>query len=119
MVDNRKQAPDAELSRPAPQSTAGCLIRLFWMIGGTTALYLSAMFIAQGPSGFSVHDLAYWGVAFLLVAARYVDITRLDGTTAHGEPATLSHWRRYTLAVLGLCTALWVVAHLASFLIHP
>ena len=121
MVARPKEAPasDSEQSATASQqSAAGCLARLFWTIGGNAALVFRAIFIAQGPSGFSLYDLAYWGVALLLVATRYVDITRFDGTTADGEPATLSHWRRYTAAVLGIGAAVWAVAHLASFLVR-
>jgi hypothetical protein len=122
LVASRKEtsAPDSEQS-PAvsQQSAAGCLARLFWTLGGNMALVFGALFIAQAPARLSIYDLAYWGIALLLVATRYVDITHLGGTTADGEPATLSHWRRYTFAVLGICAAIWVMAHLGTALIRP
>ena len=121
MVASHKEAhaPAPEQS-PAvsDQSAVGCLARIFWMVGGNMALLFGAMFIAQSPSALSIYDLGYWGVVLLLVATRYVDITRLGGTTTDLGPATLSHWRRYTLAVLGIWGAIWLTAHLAHSLIQ-
>jgi hypothetical protein len=43
-----------------------------------------------------------------------VDIRFLHGATADNQPATISHWRRYTVTVLAASLVLWVGAHLLS-----
>ena len=93
--------------------TTGCLpvvVRLFWLIAGNVALSFLALSIAQ-QRAFSVRDLAYWVTVAVLIVARYFDITRLGGETKDGEPATLSHWRRYVVVLLVASGALWVLAH--------
>jgi hypothetical protein len=50
----------------------------------------------------------------LTIAARRVDITRWQGTTASGEPATLAHWRRYAATVVLVAAAACVVAHMVG-----
>lgn len=91
------------------QSLAGCLPRIFWMglgnvalIGGALAIYKSA--------GWTIADLFFWIVVGALIGVRYVDIVRYQGTTAHGEPATKAHLKRYVLVLLATAIVVWAVA---------
>ena len=52
--------------------------------------------------------------AAALPIVRYMDIRLFDGATADNQPATMSHWRRYTVTVLAVSLVLWVGAHLLS-----
>ncbi len=92
--------------------TAGCLVRLFWFFFGNVILLITASFIARHRDRFlSLADLIYWATVACIMAARYVDIKRLNGLTAAGQPASMSHWRRYVLLVSVLALALWGAAH--------
>jgi hypothetical protein len=76
---------------------------------GNIALLMAALSIYKS-AGWSIADLAFWLTAGLLVGARYIDIARYHGTTAHGEPATTAHFKRYALTLLVACGAIWAVA---------
>jgi len=44
--------------------------------------------------------MIFWLVALALILARYIDIRYLKGETADNKPATLKHWRRYSVILL-------------------
>lgn len=100
-----------------PSQLSGCLVRLFWMGAGNLILALAVIAIAQNHFGSFVLtwiDGFFWLTAAALTIVRYVDIRLLDGATADNQPATMSHWRRYTVTVLAASLVLWVGAHLLS-----
>ena len=102
---------------PKAGQLTGCLVRLFWMGAGNLILALAAIAIAQnhfGPFVLTWTDVLFWLTAAALPIVRYVDIRLLDGATADNQPATMSHWRRYTVTVLAASLVLWVGAHLFS-----
>ena len=88
----------------------GCLARLFWMAGGLIALIFLSYSIVQHHS-FSIRDLGFWLLIIFLVMTRYLDIRYLHGQTAEGEPATMEHWRRYTLGLISGSLGLWLILH--------
>jgi len=92
-------------------------LRLFWMVLGNMVLGVSALLIAQGGASFSLIDLVYWLTIPLLVAARYVDISWFKGNTAYGEPASMAHWRRYTVGLLLSAIGAWLAVHGAAYLL--
>lgn len=103
------QAP--ERSAPSQEKTGGCFIRLTWMVFGTLAVLFSAVALSNNHGQtLSVADVTLWGAIALMLAARYYDISRLEGQTVFGEPATMATWRRYAgiLVVVGL--VVWGVA---------
>lgn len=100
----------------APQGRDGCLagiVRITWMAFGNLALFLFAVMGARRPAP-SAYDAAFAGLVLGLVILRYLDITRFGGETSDGEPATLSHWRRYALGLVGVAAAMWALARLAA-----
>ncbi len=107
MSDQTKQA--------VPQTEqVGCLavvVRVLWLVIGNAALFFLAIRIAQRRA-FSALDVAFWAVVLGLIVVRYIDITRLKGSTKDGEPASLRHWRRYVLSLLLVSGAAWALAHL-------
>lgn len=97
--------PDVQLS------PAAGLARAFWMMLGNILLLVLCLSIArQLPWTFTWRDAAYaLGLATLL-AVRWLDITRLGGRTADGDPATSADWRRWALSTSGFAAAGWFLA---------
>ncbi len=93
------------------------LLRLFWMFLGNMFLGASALLIVQAGASLSLIDILYWLTVPLLVAARYVDISLFKGDTAYGEPATMTHWRRYTVGLLLFAVGAWLAVHGAGYLV--
>ena len=95
---------------------AGCFLRLFWMMIGNIVLLLCVYSVIQHRSSvLSIADAFYWAIVGSLLAARYVDIRYLHGTTADGDPATIAHWRRYAVFLVLIATGLWLVAHAIAY----
>lgn len=92
---------------PAPRRRS-VFLRLHWMLLGAAALATCALLLSRGEASIaSIPSVGMWAVAASMVAARWLDITRFDGLTADGAPATRWHLRRYALGV-GVATAgLW------------
>jgi hypothetical protein len=91
---------------------AGLALRLFWMLFGHGIVFTSLVIIVVDELAYpAILDGVVWLTVVLMIAARRVDITRWRGTTASGEPATLAHWRRYSLALVGVTSAVFLVAH--------
>ena len=94
---------------PAP---AGCLLRLFWMFIANAIIYGSLAMIAMNGTSFpSSLDAVVWITVATSLVARRFDITRLNGQTAGGEPATLAHWRTYAAAVITVTAFASLLAH--------
>lgn len=111
---------DLELQRETPQErheATGCLLRVYWMLLGNVLVFLLAYGIAMRGVYLTRIDLAYWLAAASLPLVKFIDIRFMRGTTADGAPATMSHWRRYTLMVMVITFTLWLAAHGIGFLI--
>lgn len=95
----------------APSAWAACMVRIGWMLAGNAALALVGMTIMlESTWSLSGKDVAFWAIALGVVALRYVDVSRLGGLTADGEPATMRHAARYAAGVLAGSAALWTMA---------
>lgn len=103
------QQPQVPESAP---NSAGCLLRLFWMLISHAVVYTSLAMIALNGLAFpSPLDAVVWVTVVLSIFARRIDITRCDGTTVRGEPATLAHWRRHAALVVMVTAVASVLAH--------
>jgi hypothetical protein len=94
-----------------PETSGGCLsiiIRLTWIFG-VSLLVFGAIFIIQGDNP-GLADAVFWLIALGLIVARYIDIRHLKGETADNKPATLKHWRRYSLILLISAGLLYLLA---------
>ncbi len=100
----------------APTGAVGLAVRVFWMAFGNAGLLLLAVSIAQ-RGAVSRLDVGFWTLAAALLLVRYLDITRLSGLTADGKPASLGHWRRYAIGLLGASVILWALAHAVARLL--
>jgi hypothetical protein len=103
---------DLASASPAP---AGCLLRMFWMLAGPGALYLSLILIGARSAPLpSYLDACAAAAVILTIAARRLDITRFAGKTGDGEPATLAHWRRHAVVLTAVAALSWALAHLVA-----
>ena len=95
----------------------GLFLRLFWMGGGNFGLLALAILIIQKRIlPYRLTDLLFWAIVILLIVARYVDIAYFEGGTSYGEPATMKHWRRYTIWLGLISLAAWAAAHGIAYL---
>jgi hypothetical protein len=86
------------------------LLRLYWMFIGHIAVIMAAVGICanQLQSSILINSL-YFLAAICLPVSRYIEIKKYHGETAEGEPATMAHWKRFTIMVAAYSIALWVV----------
>lgn len=106
-----KTAPEALHEQPSDQTASGCLLRLYWLFLGNILMFLLAYGIAARGVAVTTFDIVYWLGAASLLTVRLVDIQFLHGATAEGAPATIGHWRRYSLIVLAVAVVVWLAAH--------
>lgn len=100
-----------------PESSSGCLsivVRLTWIFGASLLVF-GAIFIAQGKAA-GLADMIFWLIALALIVARYVDIRFLKGETADNKPATIKHWRRYSVILLSAAGLLYLLAKILAAL---
>ena len=96
---------------------AGCILRLIWMVVGFAALAVTAYLIIQHKA-FTLFDALFWAIVLVCVVSRFLDVAYLNGETCDGKPALMTHWRRYSLFLLGLALPLWGLAHGIGFLLR-
>jgi len=98
-----------------PESSGGCLsilVRLTWIFGASLLVF-GAIFIAQGKAP-GLADTIFLLITLGLILARYVDIRYLKGETADSHPATLKHWRRYSVMMLIIAGLLYLLAKIVA-----
>jgi hypothetical protein len=99
----------------APIGGAGCLVRLYWIFLGNALLLILLVFIVEKRPVFpSLIDLASLATVASLIAVRYVDVRLLNGQTGTGDPATMTHWRRYAMLTGIVGVGLWLLARVLT-----
>jgi hypothetical protein len=97
----------------------GCLVRFAWVIVGHAAILLSLVWLFQNkPAGFTIVDLIFWGAVAFCIGLRFIDVSRLKGLTATGQPASMTDWRRYALIIGVGALVLWSAVHGAAYFRH-
>jgi hypothetical protein len=92
---------------------AGVALRLFWMLIGNAIVFGSLATIVVNEIAFPAPlDALIWATVALSIAARWLDITRYQGTTASGELATMADWRRHAMTLVLVAALGSVVAHM-------
>lgn len=117
-INRRRHMAQAPVSynqnplQPASQNSSftGFVLRLYWMLVGHIAIFSAALFIATQKDLRSILIYIFY---FLLpatsVACRYLDIRFFKGQTSEGEPATMKHWRRFSIVVIIYSAAIWAL----------
>lgn len=93
----------------------GCLLRLYWMIGGFLIAVLCGVSVVHHQGGFSPVDIVYWAAILGVPAARYADMRHFNGRRADGEPMTLADWKRFTVLAVIAGLIGWVAIHWVRF----
>ncbi|MGQ9607326.1 MAG: hypothetical protein ACUVTW_14095 [Thermogutta sp.] len=105
------QSPRPSPQAPSPESMGGCLLRLYWMIGGFLIAVLCGVSVVHHQGGFSLVDIVYWAAILGVPAARYADMRHFNGRRADGEPMTLADWKRFSVLVVIAGLIGWVAIH--------
>jgi hypothetical protein len=93
-------------------------VRVFWALIGNAILLLTTIFIFLHKGAiFYTADIVFWGTVAALVLVRYLDIKLYNGLTITGQPASMSHWRKYTVILLLCSTVVWAIAHAINYLV--
>ncbi len=117
---SRRRAPvtNPVTASPAPPPTpvAALILRIWWFLGGLGALVVIQLKIMSLPPGVTWLDGLWVVVAATMIWARYLDITRYQGTGADDAPATPADFRAYALKVAGGSVLAGFLAHGLSLL---
>jgi len=113
-MDKNQQQNNRQVEK---SSFLALIVRLTWIAFGNLLLIFIAFPIAQHKAGI-VLDIMFWAVVAGLILIRYIDIKVFHGHTAENEPATLQHWRRYSLILLLASGVLWILAHGAALYLN-
>jgi len=110
--------PPAQPDSHVPQQSGlGYLARFIWMLIAPAVAVLSLLLIFQNRQGsFSTADAVMWCAVVACVGLRYIDVSRLNGLRATGEPASIADWRRYALVVVIVALVLWGIARRVAIL---
>lgn len=101
-----------------PESQIGSfsgLIRLTWIFGGIAVLLYTAVYIAMRKAP-GIADIVFLLAAIGIVLVRFVDIRYFRGDTLDNQPATLKHWRRFSIKILIIAGLLYSLAKIVSYL---
>jgi hypothetical protein len=101
----------AASSSETRQNTAGCLLRLYWMIVGYLIAVLCGVSIVNHHGDFSIVDVIYWVAILGVLAARWVDIKRFGGTRADGQAATMRDWTVHAVITMIAAGIGWIGIH--------
>jgi len=106
-MSERLDSPPVETG--AGQGCLPMVARLFWMVGGNIALLACAGLMAQGADRGLVDGL-YFAAAAAMIGVRYLDITRFQGQTSDGQPASLADFRRYAALMVVVAAGVYALA---------
>ncbi|MFN0244004.1 MAG: hypothetical protein ACKVWV_14030 [Planctomycetota bacterium] len=103
-------------AEPRKNAELGCLVQLFWSIGGCGLLTaIAVLILRQPPWTLSLRDAVFWSFVGAMVFARAVDVRRFGGQTADGNPATMKDVRRYALGLVVSAALVWAAAQSFHF----
>ena len=116
MALNAPDTSPADESGPREAPLVGCLVRVAWMAAGNAALLMLAFTIAREPSfTLTAKDALFWAIVAAVIGLRCLDVTRLHGRTADGEPARLRHVARHAVGLIVLAGLLWTIVQSVQF----
>jgi hypothetical protein len=86
-------------------------LRFFWLVGGYGILFMLGLGIFTDHFfSIMISTILYWMTFVAIITGRFIDVRFLNGKTDQGEPATLLHWRNYSLKVFAVAALLWLIA---------
>lgn len=112
------QRPSNSNATPELRKNAelGCLVQLFWSIGGCGLLTaIAVLILRQPPWTFSLRDVLFFGVVGAMIAARAFDVRSFGGRTADGDAATTRDVQRFALVLVVSAALVWAAAQSFHF----
>jgi hypothetical protein len=98
-------------------SVFALFLRLFWLLIGNAILVVCFLAIlAKEAKGLSWADALYGITIPLIIAARFLDVTRFGGKNSVGQPATIADWKRSTAMLIGCGGAALLAAHAIAWI---
>ena len=94
----------------AQHDANGCFVRVFWLAANLALLVFAVLILRDGRGPLSTPSIAYWVAVASAIGLRYWEVTRFDGATLDGKPASKKHWVRYTTRLLPLALVGWLAA---------
>lgn len=100
----------AEPPQKSSYTPIGSLVmRVYWLVIGHLLIFSFGVAILMNHlQNNLLINCCFWVSVVLCPIARWVDIKRYKGQTSEGEPATMQHWKKYTLFVVGYAVPLWI-----------
>jgi len=88
---------------------------MYWSFGGIALpLLIAAAMIANKLVSSLTANLVYHFVVLSIILVRYIDIRVYKGLTSELEPATMAHWKKYSIIILLYGFGLWAAMHIIS-----
>lgn len=110
VLKSSKGMNEMENAQPSPLSVV--FYRLFWVLLGPVALFLTAASILLSGVGWLTGTDLLFGVLLLAtIFCRWGDFLKGNGTNALGDPVTERYMWGYTYGVLAAGLALWTAAN--------
>jgi hypothetical protein len=110
-VRGAQKRRDSDYERPIVAE----LCRMTWLAFGPAGIiFVGATVWKQPPWTYSIFDGVFWGIAALVVIARFLDVRFFRGRTTDDQPATMRHWWLYSAKFLLFATVVWLLAQRAQ-----
>jgi hypothetical protein len=86
-------------------------LRFFWLFGGYGILFMLGLGIFTNHFfSIMISTILYWMTFVAIIIGRFIDVHFFNGKTDRDEPATLMHWRNYSLKVFAVAALFWLLA---------
>jgi hypothetical protein len=84
---------------------------MLWLAFGPADLFFTGAAIWKLPPWHHTYlDGVFWGLASLIVVARFLDVRVFHGMTTENKPATMADFWRYALKLVVAAAAIWALA---------
>ena len=104
-IENRAE------SSPTPASGVGCAVRLAWLaVGPLVVMFTAAVIARHDRTSVAFASAIFWGTVLAMLGLRYLDVTKLGGMTADGNPASRADLKQYVIRGLLAAAALYGLA---------
>jgi uncharacterized membrane-anchored protein len=91
------------------------IFHFYWFVLGNAVLFCVAIAILANIFKYVLIDgILFWTTVISLIVVRYVDIRFFKGQTSNYEPATMAHWRKYSLKLLMWSLIIWIIVATAK-----
>lgn len=109
MANNQRAQPESHSNDN--RSIVAELCRMLWLVFGPAGLFFTAAAIWKTPPWtYSYLDGVFWGLAVVIVVARFVDVRVFHGMTTEDKPATMADVWRYSAKLVVFAAGIWVLA---------